>query len=315
MARNLILFFLCISVAAAAGCGKEARNDQGNVLAQVGDEVITVGDFEEKIARLPENLRPLAENNKEAFLDNLVAEILLYNEAVKKGVANNKETRELLAEAERKIMMARFVQEEVEDRINVSENDMKSYYDERKADFTSPETYRASHILVRSMEEAVSIADKLNAGALFEELAKTHSMDVTNTRGGDVGYFSTGQMVPEFEDACARLNVGEISGPVKTQFGFHIVKLTDKKAPEPIEYDKVKQRIDMMIRTEKRRELLEQLLTKLKSNKNIVLNTELLETGAQDRQQVEVSSDGQSGRVVIKPELKSASTQEQTRTE
>ncbi len=314
MARNLILLFLCVSVAAMAGCGKESQHKTG-VLAQVGDEVITVGDFEEKIARLPDNLRPLAENNKEAFLDNLVAEILLYNEALDKGVADNKETKELLVEARRKIMMARLVKEEVEDKINVSERDMKSYYDERKDDFMSPEMYRASHILVRSMEEAVKIADKLNAGALFEELAKTHSMDVTNTRGGDVGFFSTGQMVPEFEDACVRLNVGEVSGPVKTQFGYHIVKLTDKKAPQPVEYDKVKQRIDMMIRTEKRRELLDQLLTRLKSSKNIVLNTELLDTGAQDQQQVEVGSDEESGKVVIKPELKNASAQEQTKQE
>lgn len=94
---------------------------------------------------------------------------------------------------------------------------------------------KASHILVEDEETAKEVKNKLNEGASFEELAQEYSTDGSAANGGDLGYFGPGQMVPEFEEAAYALEVGEISEPVQSQFGFHIIKLTDKKEVAPFE--------------------------------------------------------------------------------
>ncbi|MGG0238235.1 peptidylprolyl isomerase PrsA [Bacillus rhizoplanae] len=123
----------------------------------------------------------------------------------------------------------------------VTEKDIKARY---KPDI------RASQILVNDEETANDIKRQLNSGASFEELAKKYSEDtVSKNNGGDLGYFGPGKMVPEFEEAAYKLNVGEISEPVKSPKGYHIIKLTDKKELKP--YDEVKDSIRKTIEEER----------------------------------------------------------------
>ena len=123
----------------------------------------------------------------------------------------------------------------------VTEKDIKARY---KPDI------RASQILVNDEQTANNIKKQLNSGASFEELAKQYSEDtVSKANGGDLGYFGPGKMVPEFEEAAYKLNVGEISDPVKSSKGYHIIKLTDKKALKP--YDEVKDSIRKTIENER----------------------------------------------------------------
>ena len=136
--------------------------------------------------------------------------------------------------------------------------------------------YRASHILVGTLEEAVKIIDRINTGGDFEELAREHSIDLTSKRGGDVGYFSLGQMIPDFEDACVKLNVGEVSNAVKTQYGYHIIKLTDKKPPTPLEFSVIKPRIKTLLANQKKRQLFDKVVTGMKEKYSITKNLELL---------------------------------------
>jgi peptidyl-prolyl cis-trans isomerase C len=88
---------------------------------------------------------------------------------------------------------------------------------------------RASHILVSTEQEALDILNLLNAGKKFEKLAKKHSQCPSGAKGGDLGYFTRNRMVKEFEDAAFSMNVGQVSAPIKTQFGYHLIKVTDKK--------------------------------------------------------------------------------------
>ncbi len=88
---------------------------------------------------------------------------------------------------------------------------------------------RASHILVDSRKDADKILNRIKAGAKFEDLAKKHSQCPSGKKGGDLGFFGPGQMVKPFEDAAFTLNKGDVSNPVQTQFGFHLIKVTDKK--------------------------------------------------------------------------------------
>ncbi|HDR7673095.1 peptidylprolyl isomerase PrsA [Bacillus wiedmannii] len=124
---------------------------------------------------------------------------------------------------------------------SVTEKDVKDHY--------KPEI-KASHILVSDENEAKEIKKKLDVGASFEELAKQESQDLlSKDKGGDLGYFNSGRMAPEFETAAYKLKVGQISNPVKSPNGYHIIKLTDKKDLQP--YDEVKDSIRKNLEAER----------------------------------------------------------------
>jgi foldase protein PrsA len=128
--------------------------------------------------------------------------------------------------------------------IKVTEEEMKKYYDELKPEI------RASHILVDDEKTAKEVKAKLDQGEDFEKLAKEYSKDPGSAeKGGDLGWFGPGKMVKQFEDAAYALKVGEISGPVKSDFGYHIIKLTDKKEKKP--FEKMKDEIEFEIKKSK----------------------------------------------------------------
>ncbi|KAA9031645.1 peptidylprolyl isomerase [Niallia endozanthoxylica] len=120
---------------------------------------------------------------------------------------------------------------------NMKEEDVKKYYEENY----KPEI-KARHILVEDEETAKEVKAKLDEGGKFEDLAKEYSKDGSAEQGGDLGWFGPGAMVPEFEEAAYALDINEISEPVKSQFGFHIIQVTEKKEEEP--FDKVKDEME-----------------------------------------------------------------------
>src|SRR5690606_24013284 len=113
--------------------------------------------------------------------------------------------------------------------------------------FETPEQVRASHILVDEKAKAEELLAQLKNGADFAELAKEHSKDGSAAQGGDLDYFGRGRMVAPFEEAAFALNVGEISDVVESQFGFHIIKLTDKKAAETATFEDKKEEIQKTV--------------------------------------------------------------------
>ncbi|KAI7244482.1 hypothetical protein KC345_g12150, partial [Hortaea werneckii] len=116
----------------------------------------------------------------------------------------------------------------VEPKVTVTDDDISKYYDENKATFTQEEEVRASHILVETKEEADAIVKQLKDGADFATLAKEKSADTgSKDKGGDLDFFKRADMVAEFSDAAFKLKVGETSGAVKTDYGYHIIKVTD----------------------------------------------------------------------------------------
>lgn len=155
------------------------------------------------------------------------------------GVSSEEEFKEV-------IRLSLLQEKAATEDIEITEKEMKQYYDRMSTEI------QASHILVQDKATAEEVKQKLENGASFESLASEYSKDGTAQKGGELGYFGPGKMAPKFEDAAYSLEVGEVSDPVKTQFGYHIIKVTDKRKAEDVEsYEKEKENIRRTLASQK----------------------------------------------------------------
>lgn len=270
-----VILLLLIPAVLCTGCGK--KDPYGNkVLARVSNRNVTLNEFNAKIAKMPPYYQSIVDKNKKRYLDDMILEMLLYEEATRKGLEHDKEVKELLQEAKKKVMITKLVKLEVEDNIKITDEEARKFYDANKNDFKSPEMWRASHILVSTEKEAKDILDSLAKGEKFDSLAKAHSTDATASRGGDIGYFREGQLVPDFEKAALKLKVGEVSDIVHTQFGYHIIKLTDKKESAVETFEKARRAIEGELGKKKRAELFDGLVSNLRKKYNVEIQDETL---------------------------------------
>ena len=129
----------------------------------------------------------------------------------------------------------------MEPQISITEDETKAYFEANRATFVQEKQVKASHILVDTEEKANEVKAKLVNGGDFVQLAKEYSTDTaTKDNGGDLGFFGSGVMAPEFEKVAFSLNVGGVSDPVKTEYGYHIIKVIDKKDAQEANYEQSK---------------------------------------------------------------------------
>ena len=152
----------------------------------------------------------------------------------------------------------------------VTDAEAKAVYQKRTANIAEGSQIRARHILVKTEPEARDIAELINRGQKFVELAKTKSTGPSGPRGGDLGYFSKGDMVKEFEEVAFKLKVGQVSEPVKTKFGWHLIKIEDKRKTAP--FEEVKDQVKTELIYKKAQEVLAGLR---KTAKVVILDAEL----------------------------------------
>ena len=140
----------------------------------------------------------------------------------------------------------------IEPTIKITDEEISAYFEENKDSFAQAEQVEASHILVKDKATAEEVLKKLNDGGDFAKLAKEYSTDTSNAEnGGSLGYFGKGQMVAEFEDVAFKLKVNEISDPVKTEYGYHIIKVTGKKEAKAANLKDNKEAIKETLLTQK----------------------------------------------------------------
>lgn len=253
------------------------------MLARIDNKhAITLKDFNDRLENLPKRYQLVINKNKKEFLDELIIDTLLYNEALKKNLDRDKETERMVEEARRKILIARLLKEDVYDKVDTTDSEIENYYNANKESFKMPEALRASHILVKSEGEAQGIKDELARGAKFEDLARERSIDPTARVGGDIGYFTRYQLVPEFEEAAFKMQVGEISGPVETKFGYHVIKLTERRQSRVKELGEVRESIKQSLERMKKRRLFSEYAESLKAKAKIAVNDKLLESISQE---------------------------------
>ncbi|VAW16458.1 Foldase protein PrsA precursor [hydrothermal vent metagenome] len=209
-----------------------------DVVATVDGETITEADLAFAAEDLAQDLKSVPPAEQRAFLVSVMIDMKLMANAARKLELNKTDLfkRRENYLIERALRRAYFASE-IGPQAN--EEKVRAAYKEFAATFKPQEELRASHILVATRDDAEKIKAELEAGRPFADLAKEKSTGPSGPKGGDLGYFTRGRMIKEFEDAAFALKVGEISDPVKTKFGWHIIKLTDRRQSAPPKFEQV----------------------------------------------------------------------------
>ena len=278
---TLLALVLCV---AGTGCkqqaGSEAKKEakSGVVLAEVNGATITDTDYYKEQENLPPYLKPMTETpeGKKEMLDTMVVRELIMQQAQKDGIDKSPAVAAKLEDLRKRVIVEAFLKKKVDESANVSDAELQAFYKKNEDKFKTGDQIRASHILVKTEPEAKEIEKELKAGASFEDLAKKHSIDGAAQKGGDLGWFGKGSMLPDFEKVAFSLKEGATSGIVQTKFGYHIIKLTGKRAAGTRSFEEVKDQIKAAIAPEKQQETFKKLKEDLKKDAKLSIKEDAL---------------------------------------
>jgi len=245
MTKKILTSFLIIALAQLAFA------DEGKVVANVNGKAIHESSIKDKIQKFIEfsgfggsqefSYDKLDQDMKNEIVKNIILGDLIIEEAHKVKIEELPEYKQSLKYAENQLLQKIYLEKLVKDTI--TEDKLKVAYDKIAKEQSNINEYKVSHILVKTEQEAKDIKNKLDKGADFSALAKEYSLDSNKDSGGDLGYFSNGQMVLPFEQATEKLKLGEISSPVQTDFGYHIIKLIDKRKAKAASFEEMHDKI------------------------------------------------------------------------
>jgi peptidyl-prolyl cis-trans isomerase C len=217
------------------------------VVAKVNGVDVHESDLAMAEEDMGQNAQTMTADAKRDYLLQYLSDVILAARAAEtKKVADQKEFKSRLAFLRNKLLMETLLQQE--GKAAVTPAAMKTVYDEAAKQMGQEQEVRARHILVPTEDEAKAILVELKKGTDFAELAKQKSKDPgAAAEGGDLGYFTKAQMVPEFAEVAFKLDKGQVSDPVKTQFGWHIIKVEDKRTKPVPSFDEVKDQVSSYV--------------------------------------------------------------------
>lgn len=272
-------FLLLLSILVVAACSKgSGKNDY---VVKIGDVVFTAEDVQAEMALLPPMVRMqfLGSDGAARFVDELVRRESLYLEARKRGIDKNKDVQ-LRMEAAKKIALVNyFLEEEKEATGEVSDKDIRDYYDSHLDDYTNRNEVRFSQIVVKSPEESQKVLDRIKAGEDFAKVASEVSLDKVSAKvGGDMGYYnqsSKSLISPELGSVAMKLKRGALSEPILLNDTLHILKVTDIKGML-IDFEQARMFIPNKVKEERKKTVLDKINVSAKSNFKVDINKEAL---------------------------------------
>lgn len=248
-------------------------NKNNPIIATVGDRKITQQDIDMVLMTLdPMKAQQYStEEGKQKLIEELVNQELFYLDALELKLDQQ---QIYLDEVERtkNALLKQFAINNLLKDATVSEDEVKQYYEDNKDKFFSPKTINASHILVDELSKADEIIEEIKSGLSFAEAAEKYSKCPSSQKGGELGFFGKGAMVPEFEKAAFELALDEMSGPVQTNFGYHIIKVTAIKEDGLKSYQEVRDNLAKQLLSIKQQEAYYGKVSALKEKYEVKIN-------------------------------------------
>jgi len=252
--------------------------DTGEVIATYGGQTLRAGALTKELERMPgpSRLYLSSPERKRQFVENLVMNDLLFAEGQKTGLDRDPEVEAQVNELRKRLVVQR-VMRQYQTPPTVTDEQVQAYYD-ANPDLYSRTQIRASHILVKDEGQAKELLAQLRADpSRFAALAREKSTDTSSgAKGGDLGTFGQGRMVPDFERAAFKLKVGEISDVVKTQYGYHIIMVTERVEGDRKPFDQVKEQIRATLRNQILQDRVQGYMERLKQEANLKINDDAL---------------------------------------
>jgi peptidyl-prolyl cis-trans isomerase C len=235
-----------------------ARAQDDPVVARVNGADVRQSDLAAAEEDLGGNIPQMTPEAKRDYLITFVGDMILVAKAAEaKKMGDTDDFKKKLAYARTKLLMEQLLQSEAKAAVNDAA--MHKVYDEAIGQMKKETEVHARHILVETEDEAKAVVAELKKGTDFAELAKAKSKDPGSADGGDLGYFTKDQMVPEFSEVAFKLDKGQLSEPVKSQFGWHVIKVEDKRERQPPEFEKVKDQLENFLVRKSQSELITKL--------------------------------------------------------
>jgi len=255
-----------------------ADAQKGEVVASYDGKKVTSGDILKEIERLPAPSRAYLTDpqRKRQFVENMALNDLLYTEGAKANLDKDPEIERQVTDLRKRLVVQR-VMRQYQTPPEISDADVQKQYDDNPNLYSTTQV-RASHILVKDEATANEILAELKEHPdKFETIAQEKSIDTTTAKkGGDLGMFGQGRMVPDFEKVAFSLKVGELSPVVKTQFGYHIIKVTERKEGERKPFDQVKEQIRASMRNKAMQDRIQGHYDQLKKDANLKIDDDAL---------------------------------------
>ena len=264
----LLTVFFCLS-------GPAYSQDQ--IVAEVGKEKITLKDYQEQVLQyeksksFQQKLQSLTPEGKKKILDGMVKDSLFYQAAMEKGLTLNEETLKEIELLKRRLLIRKYIEQALKEK-PIEEAELRDYYEKNSERFVILEKRKLSHIVVKTEQEAQKLLAEVKEGKDFGLLAEQNNTDATKKKKGDLGWVKKGAMVKEFDDAAFQLKKGEMSGIVKTRFGYHIIRMENIREQEQKKFEDVKADIRKKLEQQK----VQELESQLKDTYGVKVNEELI---------------------------------------
>jgi peptidyl-prolyl cis-trans isomerase C len=269
-----LFFSLILAAGQTAFAQDEAAEKGGGALATVNGYEITADEFDMLIMSSGVDPSMVSGEDKRGFAEQIVDMLLISQEGEKSGIADDPDFKKELALIKRQQLYKFYVIRNIADKTGTSDDEIKAYYEANREKYMADASVTASHILVDDEAKAKSIKERIDAGEDFAELAKAESSCPSASRGGDLGTFGRGMMVPEFEAAAFALEPGEVSAPVKTQFGWHIIKSQGRSEAAAKPLSEVEAEIKQELISVKQEQAYAELIERLRKDGSVSINDE-----------------------------------------
>lgn len=241
------------------------------VLARIGNETVTEADLQQMAEAVPEKFRHLylTPEGRKKSLDYVINIYVLAAQAKKDGMDKSRDVQRLLDFTTKDLLARLYLDKSSKKIAEPTDEEAKAYFEKNKAQYGTPESVHLRHILVKSQKEAEQVLKTLKKGEKFEGLAAKVSICPSKGQGGDLGWVPKGTLLEEVEKVAFSMEKGQITGPVKSKFGYHVLFLEDKRPPQQSTYDQVKDYIVEQLRFKSRQDHYEKVADTLRKQMNV----------------------------------------------
>lgn len=270
MGRKTVWLVAGLLVSAAA-CGGAGKAKPERVLAVVDGDRITETMLMKEAETLPPYVRPILEtpSGKVQFLESLITRDLLMREALRRGIERRPEVRDRLSQARRSVVIEALLRDVVENAPGLSEEALRKHYEENRASYETGERVQVSHVLYKDPDAARRALGRARAGEPFPAIMK----EATEEGGtaADLGFIERGSFVEEFEEAAFRAEPGQVVGPVKTMYGYHVIRVEERKPAGTIPFEEARPKIAAELRETAQREAFDAFVAGLRKRADVRL--------------------------------------------